>query len=107
MTTMPSVWIVPPHANKTLPAVLCPEQADCVHIAKGAIRALELFIQDVERSNSVAAESSRKVAFQIVCTLGPAWLAMHEAVTGCPSEQCQRCGNLTDVDCECDADVCF
>ena len=40
-------------------------------------------------------------------TLGPAWLAMHEAVTGCASEQCQRCGNLTDVDCECDRDVCF
>ena len=107
MTTMPEVWIVPPHADKTLPAVLCPEQADCVHIAKGAIRALELFIADVERGNSVAAESSRKVAYQIVQSLGPAWFAFHVTATGCPAEYCGNCGNLTDVDCRCDDDVCF
>ena len=44
------VWIVPPHADKTLPAVLCPEQADCVHIAKGAIRALELLGLDEKKA---------------------------------------------------------
>lgn len=104
MSAMTEVWIVPPHADKTLPAVLCPEQADCVHIAKGAIRALELFIHDVERGNSVAAESSRKVVWQIAQALGPAWLSFHEAVTGCEADQCQRCGNLTDVDCTCDVE---
>jgi hypothetical protein len=98
---VPSVWIVPPHADKTLPAVLCPEQQDCIDIANGAIAALRHFISDVERGNTVAAEHSRATACQIVHALGPAWLAMHEAATG-PADYCRDCGNLADVDCRCD-----
>lgn len=104
--TWPSVEILPPHADRSIPAVLAPEQQDCIDIAKGAIRALKFFIADVERGNTVAAENSRQVAYNIVCALGPAWLAMHEAATG-PAEYCHHCGYLADVDCRCDADVVF
>ena len=107
MSAPAEVWIVPPHADRTLPAVLCPEQQDCIHMARGAIRSLEIFIHDVERGNSVAAESSRKVAWQIVQQLGPAWFAFHAAMAGCEPEICQACGNVTDVDCRCDDDVEF
>lgn len=99
---MPEVWIVPPHANTNLPVVLCPEQEECLRIAKSVRVLLDHYEDDIKRMRNVAALHTVGVLNEIAAALFDPTRRFHEAMTGVESEVCQRCGKIADADCRCE-----
>ena len=99
---MPEVWIVPPHADRTLPVVLCPEQDECLRIAKSVRVLLDHYEDDIKRMRNVAALHTVGVLNEIAAALFDPTRRFHEAMTGVESEVCQRCGKIADADCLCE-----
>lgn len=88
------------------PAVVCPEQQDCIDVANAAIRLLEHFRGDIERGSMVAARHSLRNAAEMVARLHTDWLETFRTLTGVKPEFCGHCGEPVEC-CECDSDVPF
>lgn len=101
-TTWPSVTIVPEHADRTKPAVLIPEQDDCLRIAKSLRTLLDHYVDDIERCRDVAAIHSLNAMSRVIDAMYRPTKDLHDALTGVESEVCLQCGGLTDADCRCE-----